>query len=235
MPAKKLPDTDDDRMKAMDAIIVREELVGEEDAILSMKELHDFRNFLLSYEGTCFCFKQALEDETKADKSYVDLFKSAQLYVSHFIQVLNLAIIRNEIKVENLLYYGLEDSNEFTIPDLSTEETVLEWGERLISGEAERTSHGGAPIYNPAISKVRVHYDLFKDSLYSLKIYRQNTIRTQEGLEEMREKADRMIWDVWTKVEFKYWGLPIDERRQKFKDYGIRFHYQVGEQLNVFG
>ncbi|GHT47315.1 hypothetical protein FACS189440_07440 [Bacteroidia bacterium] len=235
MPAKKLPDTDEERMKALNTIVVQEELAGEENAILSMRDMHDLRNFLLTYEGTCFCFKQALEDETKADKGYVDLFKSAQLYISHFIQVLNLAIVRNEVKVENLVYYGLEDSNEFTVPDLSTEEAVLEWGERLINGEAARTSHGGAPIYNPAISKVKVHYDLFNDSLYSLKIYRQNTIRSQEGLEEMREKADRVIWDTWTKVEFKYWGLPTDERKQKFKDYGIRFHYQGGEQLNVFG
>jgi hypothetical protein len=51
----------------------------------------------------------------------------------------------------------------------------------------------------------------------------------------MREKADRIIWETWTTVEFKYWGLPTDERKQKFKDYGIRFHYQGGEQLNVFG
>jgi hypothetical protein len=222
-------------MKALDTIITREELTGEENGILSIKELHDLRKFLLTYEGTCFCFKQALEDETKANNGYVDLFKCAQLYVSHFIQVLNLAIIRGEIKLDNLAFYDLENSNEFTVPDLSTEEAVLEWGGRLINGEAERTANGGAPIYNPAISKVRVHYDLFKEALYSLTIYRQNTLRSQENLKEIRENADRTIWDIWTKVEFKYWDLPPDERKQRFKDYGIRFHYQEGEQLNVFG
>ena len=235
MPAKKLPNTDDERIKALQVIINQDELIGAEDAILSVRELHDYRNMLLTFEGTCFCFKQAMEDESKADKAYVDLFKMAQLYISHFIQVLNLAIIRNEVKIENLAFYGLEGSNEFTVPDLSSEDAVLEWGKRLIEGEAERISRGGTPIYNPAISKVRVHYDLFKDSLQSLKIYRQNIIRTQEGLEDMRNKIDRIIWDTWTKLEFKYWGLPPDERKQKFRDYGIQFHYQTGEQLSVFG
>ncbi|MCC8145451.1 MAG: hypothetical protein LIO93_03215 [Bacteroidales bacterium] len=235
MPAKKLPNTDEDRIKALQIIIDQDELTGSENAILSISELHEYRNLLLTFEGTCFCFKQAMEDETKADKAYVDLFKTAQLYISHFIQVLNLSIIRNEIKIDTLVYYGLENSNEFTVPDLSSEEAVLEWGVRLINGEAERASRGGVPIYNPAISKVKVHYDLFKDSLHSLKIYRQNTMRTQESLSEMREKIDRIIWNTWTKLEFKYWGLPPEERNQKFKDYGIQFHFRAGEQLSVFG
>jgi hypothetical protein len=235
MPAKKLPNTDDERIVALRAIIDQEELNETENSILSIRELHEFRNFLLTFEGTCFCFKQAMEDETRADKGYVELFKTAQLYISHFIQVLNLAIIRNEIKPDVLILYELEDSNEFTVPDLSSEEALLEWGNRLIVGETERANRGGAAIYNPAISKVKVHYDLFKDSLYSLKIYRKNTIRNQEGLAEMRDKADRIIWDTWTKVEFKYWGLTPDERDKKFKDYRIKFYHAVGEQLNVFG
>jgi len=234
MPAKRLPNMDEERIEALKAIIDQEELSGTQNAILSVRELHEFRNFLLTFEGTCFCFKQAKEDETKANKLYVELFKTAQLYISHFIQVLNLAIIRNEVKAEVLTFYGLENSNEFTVPDLSSEDALLEWGQRLINGEVERASRGGAPIYNPAISKVNVHYDLFKDSLHSLKIYRKNTIRSQEGLADMRDKADRIIWDTWTKVEFKYWGLPKDERERKFKDYQIRFYYEGGEQLNVF-
>ncbi|MDH8701055.1 hypothetical protein M2138_000393 [Dysgonomonadaceae bacterium PH5-43] len=236
MPAKKLPDIDEDRIKALQTIIDQDELIGEENAILSMAELHDYRNLLLSFEGTCFCFKQALDNETKADKNYVELFKTAQLYISHFIQVLNMAIIRNEIKVETLACYGLEDSNEFSLPDLSSEDAVLEWGERLIKGENERTSRGGVPIYNPAISKVKVHYDLFRDLLHSLKIYRQNTIRNQENLTEVRDKIDRIIWDTWTKLEFKYWGLAPEQRNRKFRDYGIKFYeYVEGDQLNVFG
>lgn len=235
MPAKKLPTTDEERIRALQIIIDQDELIGTENAILSISELYENRNFLLTFEGTCFCFKQAMEDESKAGKAYVELFKTAQLYISHFIQVLNLAIIRNEIKIENLSYYGLENSNEFTVPDLSSEEAVLQWGNCLIEGEAARTSRGGSPIYNPAISKVKVHYDLFKDSLYSLKIYRQNTLRNQESLADMRDRIDRIIWDTWTKLEFKYWGLPPEERKRKFNDYGINFHHQAGEQLNVFG
>jgi hypothetical protein len=236
MPAKRLPETDEDRINALKAIIEQEELSSSErDPILQLREFQELRKFLLSFEGTCFCFKQAMEDETKADSTYVDLFKNAQLYISHFIQVLNLAIIRGEIKTSALLHYGLEHSNEFSVPDLSTEEAIVEWGDRLIQGELGRASQGGIPIYNPAISKVRVHYDLFKDALYSLKIYRKNTLRTQEELTQKRDEADRLILNVWNKVENKYWGLPEDERNVHFKIYGLKYDHYRGEQLNMFG
>lgn len=222
-------------MKVAQAILEQEELTAKEEAILPVRELHELRNLLLTFEGSSFCFKQALEDENKADKKYVELFKTAQLYISHFIQVLNLSVIRGEIKPGSLLHYELEGNDEYTVPDLSTEEALLQWGERVIKGETERTYHGGAPIYNPAIAKVKVHYDLFKESLYSLSIYRKNTIRNEGSLYQLRERLDRVIWDVWTEVENRYWDFPEDERKKKFKDYKIGYYYQAGEQLSVFG
>jgi hypothetical protein len=230
---KKLPDTDDERIEILRAIIEQEELNGRENAFLTISELHELRNFLLTFEGSDFCFKQSLEDENRAGKSHNELFKNVRLYLSHFIQVLYLAVIRNEVKAENLILYGL-DKNNLTVPDLSTEEAILDWGERLIKGETERTYRGGIPIYNPAIAKVKVHFDLFKDSLHSVKIYRKNTIRNQEGIAGRREKADSIIWDTWNRVENKYRTSPFEERTRIYRSYKINLQYPKGVQLNVF-
>ncbi|MDL2222963.1 hypothetical protein LJB98_02580 [Bacteroidales bacterium OttesenSCG-928-M11] len=235
MAAKRLPATDEERVKVLQAIMDQEELLPKEETILPVRTLHEMRNLTLTFEGSSFCFKQAMDDENRADKQYIDLFKNAQLYISHFIQVLNLCIIRNEIKPSSLLHYGLEETDGFTLPDLSSEETLLEWGDKVIKGETERTYNGGAPIYNPAIAKVKVHYDLFKESLYSLSIYRKNTIRCEANLSELRDKVDQIIWDVWCQIEDRFWDLPDDARKKKFKDYRINFYYQAGEQLSVFG
>ncbi|MDR0543246.1 MAG: hypothetical protein LBH19_13680 [Dysgonamonadaceae bacterium] len=233
MPAKKLPDTDEERILALQTIISQEEQ-KDETKVLSLIEIHSMRNFLFSYEGAIACAQQVLNDENGTAKHCLQLFQNAQLYISHFIQVLYLATVRNEIKPENLAFYGLEYSDDFSLPDLSTEEAVVGWGERLIKGEAARMSHGGTAIYNPAITKVKVHYDLFKEAVYSLKIYRQNTDRTLDSLEDLREKADNLIWTAWTKVEFTYGALPPEERDKKFKDYGIHFYHNNNKQLNVF-
>ena len=234
MLVKKLPTTDEDRIDILRTIADREELNMDENAILTIVELHELRNFLLVFEGAEFCYKQAIEDESKADKHHQELLERARLYISHFIQVLHMMVIRGEIKAENLPLYEL-DEDDLTVPDLSSEEVVLDWGERLAKGETERTCRGGAAtIYNPNIAKVKVHYDLFKDSLQSLKIYRQNTVRNTEGLLELRKKADQQIWDIWTRVESRYWDLSLGERAQKYESYKISHFYQRGAQLNVF-
>ncbi|MDR0681664.1 MAG: hypothetical protein LBG15_07455 [Dysgonamonadaceae bacterium] len=224
MPAKRFPNTSEERIDILRAIIKQEEAIDLKNGILSVSEQREVYNLLLAFENALSYFKQTLENEIKADKSYSNLFKTAQLYISHFIQVLNLAVVRNEIKAEALLYYGFENNHAFTVPDLSTEEAILKWGEQLIKGETERISRGGAPIYCPTISKVIVHYDLFKEATQSLELYRKNTNRCRETIDEMNKKIDRLIWDTWTKVEFQYWKLPEEERRQKFNDYGIMFH-----------
>jgi hypothetical protein len=234
MPAKRLPATDEKRILAMQTFLDREEMV-EGSAVLTPREFRDMKHFMLSYEGSCACVKQALDDEAAAAADLAQRLHNAQLYVSHFIQVLYLAAVRNEVKRENLAHYGLTYSDDFTPPDLSTEEAVLAWGNRLITGEAERTALGGTAIYSPPISKVKVHYDLFKETVHSLKIYRQNAVRLQESLEDQRDRADSLIWTAWTKIEFAAGPLPIDERDKLYKEYGLDFYHHEGEQLNVFG
>ena len=222
MPAKKLPDTDEERVRVLEILVDLEENAAE--SVISSKEIHDIKCFLLAYERANICVQQAMDDESTAEQKTFPLFQKAQLYISHFIQVLYMAIIRQEIKAESLAYYGLNDSDDFTLPDLSTREAVTEWGERLINGEAVRIAQGGSPIYNPTITKVKVHYDIFKEAIHSLKIYHQSTHRNQESLEELQDKADNLIWNAWTKFEFAFGALPPEERNEKYSEYGIQFH-----------
>jgi hypothetical protein len=235
MPLRKLPETDDERLEALNAIIRQEESVGKGNAVLTTKEFHELRDFLLIFEGSVFCYKQSLDDEIRASQSHFKLFEIVQLYLSHFIQVLYFAVIRNEIKADKLALYELDGKN-FNVPDISTEEAVLEWCERIIRGETNRVCNGGQPIYNPAIAKVKVHFDIFKDSLHSIKIYRQNTIRNKEDVIEKREKVDKFIDFTWEKVENKCNYLSADEQEQIYKMYKINFKHNnnKGMQLNVF-
>ena len=233
MLAKKLPETDEERLSILQAIIEQEELIEASDRILSIVEFHDLRMFTTTFESTDSVYNQAIMDTEKAKAIYDDLFKNAQLYISHFIQVLFLTMIRNEIRAEQLTLYGFKEDNP-VLPDLSTEEDVLKWGESLMRGESERTYRGGIPLYNPAIAKVKVHYELFKESIYSLSIYEKNLQRLHKKMEELREKADELIWDIWTKAEEQYFNYSPEAQAFKFKAYKIQMLYRKGDQLNVF-
>jgi len=233
MSAKKLPETDEDRLNILQAILEQEEINEEPDKILSAIEFQELRLLTNSFEATNSVFNQTIADIERAKNQYRDLFKNAQLYISHFIQVLFLTVIRNEIKAENLALYGFQGNNP-VLPDLSTEEAVLKWGENLMRGETERTYRGGIPLYNPAIAKVKVHYELFKESIYSLTIYKKNLLRLQNNMEEMRKKADDFILDIWNKVEDKYSKVSSEKQTLRFNAYKIQFLYKKGEQLSVF-
>jgi hypothetical protein len=226
MYLKKIPETDENRIKALQAAIDREELTGDQEIILSPEEMEELRLFVTSYEGARFVLKQAVKDSAKSQADYAELFKNAQMYVSHFIQVLQLTVVRNEIKLNTLSDYGFESGNELILPDLSTEEAILYWGEKIIQGEAKRISRGGYPLYNPAVAKVKVHYELFADVVHSTKIYKQNVVRQQAVLFEMQKKAESMIRDIWSRVEEKYGNLPLQELSQIYQAYKISYHYQ---------
>ena len=233
MLAKKLPETNEERISILRTILKQEEINVESNKVLSMVEFQELSMFTNSFEAVNSLFGQAVVDKEKAKASYKDLFNHAQLYISHFIQVLFLTVIRNEIKAENLALYGFQENNP-VLPDLSTEEDILQWGENLLQGEAERTYKGGIPLYNPAIAKVKVHYELFKECIYSLTIYEKNLLRLQNNMEELSIKADELISDIWTKVEARYITYSPDEQIFRFKAYRIQFLYRRGDQLNVF-
>ena len=233
MSAKKLPVTDEEKIDILHATIEQEEKSEEWNKILSMIELQELRSFISTFEAANIVFKQAVIDRDKAKNLYDNLFKNAQLYVSHFIQVLFLTVIRNEIKPENLKLYGFQE-NDTVLPDLSTEEAILKWGEKLMKGETERSYRGGIPLYNPAIAKVKVHYELFKDSIYSLKIYEKNLLRIQNKIVDIRKKANDLILDIWTKVEERFSKSSPDEQLLRFKAYKMQFYYRRGKQLSVF-
>ena len=233
MSTIRLPETDEERMDILQATIAQEEINEAWDRILSIMELQELRIFTTSFEGAYFILKQATIDRDKTKNLYDELFKNAQLYVSHFIQVLFLTVIRNEIKDENLPQYGLQEKNP-VMPDISTEEAVLRWGENLMRGESERTCHGGIPLYNPAIAKVKVHYELFKESIQNLAICEKNVSRLENNMDDIRKKANEYIRKIWTKVEERYSRTSPDEQALRFKAYKMQFYYRKGEQLSVF-
>ena len=170
-----------------------------------------------------------IRDRAEANRQYQSHLKTARLYISHFIQVLNLAVLRNEVRKEHKLFYGL-DPEDFAVPELTGEKHILVWGERLIEGERERVSHGGAPIYNPTIAKVTVHYDIFKEAYREQQNYKLNTTRSQSGLDALREEADRIILDLWNQVETYYADLPAEIRLNRCRAYGVVYYYRSGEK-----
>ena len=229
MPYRRLPNTDQARLHALQNAVQRAREADFGEQVLAYKTPNEAERFLGIFENAVQQYHQNFQSKVTANKQYRHIVGNARMYISHFIQVLNLAVIRGDIKKEQKELYHL-DINNHILPDLSSEEDLLVWGQNIIDGELERTRMGGFPIYNPTISKVKVYYDIFKEHQVTQKMRRKTTNRTYEDLGELRKQADTLILDIWNQVEDYFRQKLPYERLRCCQNYGLIYYYRTGEK-----
>ena len=230
MPYRRLPNTDPARIRALKSAVGKGDVYNVNELAISLNTLSEARNFLSKFEIAHNYYAQCYDNQVKESPKHQSNVKTARLYISHFIQVLNLSVLRSEVKPIHKKLYCLPIDN-YNVPDLTSEAAMVEWGKRIIEGERKRTSQGGVPIYNPTIAKVKVHYDIFVDSYERQKALQVLTNRSLEGLATMRTRADELILDIWNQVEEKFRNIsPNELRLDKCRDYGVIYYYRTGEK-----
>jgi hypothetical protein len=231
MPYRRLPNTDQSRIRAITTAIERSGHGNESGLVIDPKTLNDAKAFLPTFESAHHDYLLSLEKQKVASKKYYNQQRMARLYISHFIQVLNFCVIRNEIKRENKKLYGL-DPDVHTVPDLNSETAILSWGEQIIKGEKERIAAGGPPIYNPTIAKVTVYFEVFRDTCVDQKMHQKNTNRFLDTLSTMRPEGDAIILDIWNQAERYFEQEPEERRRELCEQYGVRYYLRKNEKSN---
>ncbi|MDR2627437.1 MAG: hypothetical protein LBC40_05340 [Dysgonamonadaceae bacterium] len=230
MPYRRLPNTNEARIRALEKAVQAGESQNVLQWIIPFDILDEARTLLRRFKEAQEAYQQSLRAQANSNKKYQTLVKNARLYISHFIQVLNLAVIRKEIKEELKELYGLNPV-DYSIPDMLSDTALLSWGKKIIQGENERIQKGGAPIYNPAIAKVSVHYELFREAFYQQKMHRKNTNRQLGNLNEMRIPIDKIILNVWNSVEDKFKNLAGENRMNECRTFGVVYYYRKGEAV----
>ena len=230
MPYRRLPNTDQARIRAMEKLLEKVGMISVSEMAVSLNTISKIRGLLNRFRRLSEYYKDCFDNQSKASRKHQENTKLARLYISHFIQVLNLAALRMEIKPAQKNYYGLQP-NVHNAPDLISETALMEWGEKIIVGEMKRTSEGGIPIYNPTIAKVKVRYDIFVESNEKQKNLQRLTAESLEDVTLMRPQVDELILDAWNQIEDYYKDMPdVDKRLDLCREYGIVYYYRAGEK-----
>ncbi|MBR3950384.1 MAG: hypothetical protein IKJ79_00500 [Bacteroidaceae bacterium] len=230
MPYRRLPKTDAARIATLEKAVDMDIKQSSDRQPASFKSLNQAKVLLPRFIAMVKQFRYHYDELAKYNSRLQPLGKTARLYISHFIQVLNMTILRNEIKEQYKPLYGLQP-HDYTLPDLSTEAALVKWGENIIIGENRRLSQrGGTPIYNPTIAKVKVHYDIFIEARNEREHYKNQMQRSLEKLNEIRSEVDAVILDIWNQVEVFYSDLPLTQRIDKCREYGIIYYYRKNEK-----
>ncbi len=228
MPYRRLPNTDSSRLKALQSAYKKGKELTPMDLAFKQSTYQRVQSFMPKWEKAITEYKNTYDIQTKNNKEYLKKLKKAKLYISHFIQVLNMAIIRGELQPVVREFFGLE-AYESKLPPLNTESDVIEWGKKLIEGSMARKLKGNSPITNPTIAVVRVHYDNFVEAYKFQKTLQKNHNRALDNLSALRDEADDIILNVWNEVEETYNSLPDDLKREKAQKYGLVYVYRKNE------
>lgn len=225
MPYRRLPKTDQARIRTLRTAIERNVQNGIFMNVISHNTYHRAKNFLDRFAREVATYKKCVSEQAskRGNQKYHVALKRARMYVSHFIQVLSMSIMRGEIARSKRRYYGLPQ-DEDTVPNLFSETAVLEWGRLAIEGEKRRLAEGGIPIYNPTMGRMSVEYDIFKDMYERQQMLQQHTAEALNNISLMRPECDEIIFDVWGEIESYFAEYPNEERLAKCADFGVIYY-----------
>lgn len=234
MPYRRLPNTDQARLRALQAARTMFEQTPTAELKYSIKLALEAQAFAPIFEQAVVRHTEIRQRQSELSATLGEASKSARLYLSHFIQVFNMCIARGEIKPElrEMLSLPVESSS---LPDISTDQLLLEWGNKVVAGEENRTARGlGNRIYNPSIAVVKVRLEKFTE------IYNQHRDllgaidKQREKLEELRAKADELILAIWNSLEENCSNLSQEEKINIGQQYGIVYFYRSFEKSKEF-
>jgi hypothetical protein len=229
MPYRRLPTTDVARLKALHACTHMAEISGIAQLAFPAAYIHPLRNIINKLEGAKHLQNQARRQQISFNKEYQPKLVKTRLYLSHFIQVFNLAIIREEIPESARSFYGLADYGH-RLPDLRCDKDILEWGKKIIDGENQRLKTGGMPINSPNAARVKVWYDQFRDGYYNQVTANKSTARADEKMLDIRKEVDKLLATVWDCIEKHYGNLPEIDRHRSAEAYGVVYVLRKGEK-----
>ena len=229
MPYRRLPNTDKARLRAMNKALTKGEVLDMFDLAYSQKLLNELKAFLPKFELSLSEYQQSLQRQVNSNKSYQEKLKKARMYVSHYIQAMNMSVMRGEIKASEQEYLGLKAGTK-AVPMLNTEKSVLKWGEKVLLGDMARMSAGGTAIYSPSMANVRVHYERFKEAHANQKFLKNNTSRLLTKVTQLRSIGDEIIVKIWNEVEDHFAHIiEVEKRLDACRDYGLVYYYRKGE------
>jgi hypothetical protein len=227
MPYRRLPKTDQARLRTLQKAVENSTQNGIYTNVLTHNTYYKANTFLQKFSREVDTYKKCVAEQSskRGNEKFEGALKRARMYVSHFIQVLSMSIMRGEVARNKRPYYGLPE-NEDTIPNLFSEASVLEWGQKIIAGEQRRQAEGGVPIYNPTMGRVSVVFELFKEMYDKQRFLQNRTAEALANISNMRYDVDELIFEIWGEVENSFAAFSGDARIKKCSEYGVIYYYR---------
>jgi hypothetical protein len=164
---------------------------------------------------------------------------TARLFVNHFIQVFNLGVARGKYAKADRAYYEL-DVNSESVPPLGKEQDITTWGTRIVEGDADRVTAGGADMVNPTAEEVGTAVDDFNDKNSDQSTKKDAYDAAQEAIIALNDEAQKVVRKVWDEIDTYYNEEEPSSKRRKAREWGVvyvsdimlTFNFTVTDSIN---
>ena len=228
MPYRRLPKTDAARLRALKTVLDSNDIYTVRNRFIDWQTINRaqpaYDRLLTASEQYRLTYAAQLRGTGKIDR----LQHNALMYVSHFLQVLMMAVERGEIKKSALRLYGLDEDAK-SLPNMRSAADLLKWGKLAVEGEKNRVKAGGRPIYNPTIGMVATHVDIFSDVYGQQKRLRKRTAKALENLKMIRPEVDSVLLELWNQIEAHFKDEPPETRFDLCRKFGVVYYYRKNE------
>lgn len=228
MPIRRLPRTDEERASALNMAKKRKDEVPAAEVPMSASAVGrldaaqpDLR-LRMQERGNALSAQADATAAAEPDRA------RARMYISHFIQVFNLAVARGVFPAGHRAYYQL-DVNSEAVPVLDSAESIATWGQRIIEGDAARVAAGGAAMALPRAAEVQTVYGAYM-VVSTLQADRKVAYDTaQERVASVRTEVDSLITRMWNEIEAAYSEEDAPSKRRKARQWGVIYVSSAGE------
>ena len=228
MPYRRLPNTDSARLKSLKSAYEKGKEIPPFKLAFTPTSYRQIQSVLPGFENAIYEHRNSLNIQSDKNKEYQKRLKKVRLYISNFIQVVNMAITRGDMVQDTRNFFGLDEEGK-KVPSLHSEEEIISWGEQLIEGEKKRRTMGLSPVTNPTVAVLNVHFDKFMEYHHYQKSLKNRSQRAQDQLNVQRAQVDTVIQQIWNEVEDTFSVLPEEMRREKASEYGLVYVFRKNE------
>jgi hypothetical protein len=200
---RRLPKSNITRQNALIKASERQASVMPGNEVLSATTATRLANMMSNYDHAIRDVSLAQGNLSLNTPDKDKALQEAKTFNSHFIQVFNLGVARGKYPAAHRSFYQLEVGSS-AVPPMESEADILNWGTRLINGDALRLGAGGAPMANPDITEVQTAHSAASTLSSDQADLKGKLDNAQEKLNKLNIDADSLIKRIWDEVETYY-------------------------------
>lgn len=230
MPSRRLPQTDAKRTKAIQTPAGLTNTLPQSQWLITVPQNTTLQGILSPWRSNQLAAATTLSDQTTATATCDACFTNTTRVISHFIQVLNLAIERGKILPGARALYHLPVSHA-EVPEINTSPDAFLWAQRLEDGEAARITAGGLPLAWPAIGEVTAEAALLLAAETGQAAKKFLFDQAQQAIATQRPAVDALILDLWDTIEHNLRHEPnAASRRRIAREWGVVYINDDGSE-----